>query len=243
MMREPIPFRPVRATLINGNGNGVHHLAEATDDDVHDDDYAMDDESDVEEERAELESAREVASNEAPWSPTPVRPARAYQRAHEDAQLNIVFPTVYEEDRTAKLKDLMTANAVSAITHQRMAEQMAKELGFEQYDYRAELHSIQVEAKKLSPDIGGSVDQIAGVNPQLQPGAQPPAGAPPGGVPGAPPSPKTRAKIGAPTPGLANDEDKDVPPRRADLSGPSVRAFKKQQRSLSSTESRRRRRS
>jgi hypothetical protein len=234
-MREPIPFRrPVRATFVesNGhvNGNGRPHVPEPVldldDEEETPDDFFADEFDDDEDERADAESLREVASNEAPWSPVPVRPAREFIRQNEDATLGIVFPTVYDEDRPSKMKDLTTAQAVAAITHQRMAEQMAKELGFEQYDYDAEIQAIRLEAKRLPDGTVSAVDQVAGVDPTKPDTPEEASKMAAPTMPGAVPS----MKVGAPTPGLQGD-DEPQPSRRAPLSGDSKAEFRKDQRS------------
>ena len=106
------------------------------------------------------------------------------------------------------LEDLATAQAVGAITHRRMAEQMAKELGFDDYDYVTELDAIKKEQQTIPPDILGVADAVAGA--PSKPGGNP---APPGGW--------------VPAPG-----ETDVPlyPKRHDLSGTQTARFRKLQR-------------
>ena len=155
--------------------------------------------------------AREAdASDSAPWSPVPTSIAREFVRDNEDAQLEVVFPTVYEEDRTAKLKDLITAQAAGSITHQRMSEQVAKELGFEEYDYTDELDAIEEEMKNLPKTILGVADQIAGAKGDT--GGDPASGAA-GGAPGS---------------GMASDR-LDTGEHRFPLSGVAQSRFKRQQ--------------
>jgi hypothetical protein len=84
-----------------------------------------------------------------PWSPVPTALGKAFINQNRDAQIDIVFPTVYDEDRTAKIKDLATAQALDTITHHRMSDQIAKEMGFENYEYDEEQQQI-TEEKKLS---------------------------------------------------------------------------------------------
>lgn len=90
----------------------------------------------------------------APWAPLPLRQARQYIQANPDAQVEILFPTVYEEDRSAKVRDLATAQGVGVISHRRMAEQMAKELGQEQYNYDAEQEEIRLHPGPPPPGGG-----------------------------------------------------------------------------------------
>ncbi len=212
-MRTPIPLNghPVRATLVTQQEEAFVDDDEELDDDELDDDEddeELDDEEQDDDATPEEKDAREVASDSAPWSPTPLRPARDFVKHDKNAGIEINFPTVYEEDRSKKLQDLATAQAVGAITHQRMSEQIAKELGFEQYNYDEELENIKIEMKKLPPGILSSTGEIAGA----------------GGGDGA---------AGASDSGFA-----DQPPRRADLSGDAAQAFRIQQRStVSASES------
>jgi hypothetical protein len=45
-------------------------------------------------------SSKVIVDTDAPWSPVPVRQAREFLRANPDARIEIIFPTVYEEDRS-----------------------------------------------------------------------------------------------------------------------------------------------
>jgi len=178
----------------------------------------------------EVSEVSESVNNEAPWSPVPVAPGRAFVRASPEAKIDFVFPTVYDEDRPSKMKDLTTAQAVAAISHQRMAEQMAKELGFEQYDYDSEIEAIRVESKKLPDGTISAVDQVAGVDPTLPDTPEEASKMSAPAMPGATPS----IKVGAPTPGLSRLEPQPPQPRpshRAPLSGPAKAEFRRDQRS------------
>lgn len=154
------------------------------------------------------------ADIEAPWSPVPLAKARAFLKANPMAKLDLIFPEAYAEDRSAKLKDLATAQGLDYFSHQRVATQAAQEFGFEQFDYDGEMEAIRQEKKKYA-DILGAGDllakRIAG-----------PAGGMggPGGI-----------TIGAPSPGLAAEDEEDhLMPRRADLAGPERVAFRRDQR-------------
>ncbi len=169
---------------------------------------------------AELAGDDETSTEEAeaydkqdtpPWTPVPLQVARDWLKDHEDGAFNTVFPTVYEEDRSTKLKDLGTAQALGVITHQRMSEQMAKELGIEQYDYQEELRQIEQEKATLPPDIVSATDEL------LIGRADSGAGIPPG----------------APEDGTPFGEE---PPRRSELAGPATQDFRRDQRSMSSRE-------
>lgn len=98
---------------------------------------------------------------DAPWAPPPLQQARDFLRANPDAKLDLIFPSVYEEDRSAKLKDLAVAQGLDYFTHQRAATQAAQEFGFEQFDYHAEMHAIREEKKEWG-DILGQGDALAG---------------------------------------------------------------------------------
>src|SRR5258708_38411068 len=91
-----------------------------------------------------------------------------------------------------------------------MAEQAAKELGFETHNYTEELALILAEMKKLPPSLLGAADAIAGATKGGGGGAG-------GGI-----------SIGAPAAGITSE-------RRGDLDTTSTAKFKQQQRSLVST--------
>jgi hypothetical protein len=50
--------------------------------------------------RDHVGSSKIIVDTDAPWSPVPVRQAREFLRANPDARIEIIFPTVYEEDRS-----------------------------------------------------------------------------------------------------------------------------------------------
>lgn len=160
----------------------------------------------------------EESDDDAPWVPVPTRQGQQFLDQNPEAALNVVFPTVYEEDRTAKIKDLATVNMLGAITHQRMAEQLVKELGVEDYDYQSEQDQIKKELKTLPPSELGVGDQIA----QRVVGLGPKAGAAGGGGP--------TYNFGQPAGGLAADRNGDAPQHRDDLSGVAQVRFRKLQR-------------
>ena len=170
-----------------------------------------------------------------PWSPVPTALGKTFINQNRDAQIDIVFPTVYEEDRTAKIKDLATAQALDTITHQRMSEQIAKEMGFENYEYAEEEDQIKEEKKKLqtgSTAIGatgelGIADDLASATIGLNVG---PGGditpkkagsgiGPGGGSTGPQP-------IGAPAPAMAAE---DSGKKRGEIADRSVAQWKKYQ--------------
>lgn len=123
----------------------------------------------------------------APWAPVPLSPAREYIKANPGAVLEINFPTVFEEDRSAKVKDIMTGDVAGYISHRRASEQYAKEMGFEQYDYEEEQAEISTEKPKAAvpPDLsgGGKSNPLAMSIGSTIGGHLGNAGAKPGGIP------------------------------------------------------------
>lgn len=147
-----------------------------------------------------------------PWSPIPTKNIRRLIAANEDAQLDVITPTAYEEDRSTKIRDLAGAKETGVITHRRYAEQVAKELGFEQYDYDEETRQIEQE-KASAPQPGGnlgagdvlahSIQRQQRENPSL--------------------SPEASAVVARRTP---DDDDDDDEGRRADTAAPARHAFR-----------------
>lgn len=90
----------------------------------------------------------------APWSPLPLQSTRQYIQQHQDAQIEIEFPTVYEEDRGKKIQDLTVAEQQKVISHRRYSEQVAKELGFAQYNYDEEQDDIKLHPSPAQPEMG-----------------------------------------------------------------------------------------
>jgi hypothetical protein len=163
---------------------------------------------------------------EAPWTPVPTGQIRAWLAANPDAALETVFPAVYEEDRTSKIKDLATAQGLDYVTHQRAAEQVAKELGIETYDYAAEMQAIKEEKKTLSAvslAIGDAIAQNVVGLPQPGAGRGGAAGATTFGRSGG-------VTIGAPAPAMASEGPEDQQPKRHELSGDETARFRKMQR-------------
>jgi hypothetical protein len=143
----------------------------------------------------------DAGNDDAPWSDVPLSPARKYIRDNPDAAIAIIFPTVYDEDRSKKLEDLAIAETAGTIAHQRMAEQMAKELGFDNYNYESEMQAIELERQTLPPFITKDVPETTGL-----PGSRPATGL--GDMPAMP----------------------NVAVRRTDVSGEQKATFRRQQR-------------
>jgi len=66
----------------------------------------------------------------------------------ENAECEITFPELISQDRTAKIKDLITAQEVGAIDHEYMATSIAQELGNTSYDYQKTQAKIAQEKKQ-----------------------------------------------------------------------------------------------
>lgn len=171
-----------------------------------------------------------------PWSPVPTAIGKTFINQNRDSQIDIVFPTVYEEDRTAKIKDLATAQALDTITHQRMSEQIAKEMGFENYAYDEEEQQIKDEKKKLqtgSTAMGstgelGIADDLASqtVGLNVGPGGEITPKSKGGGSLGPGGGSTGPQPIGAPAPAMAAE---DSGKKRGEIADRSVTQWKKYQ--------------
>src|SRR5262245_43357771 len=115
----------------------------------------------IKERHARLYEAADYGGPEAPWTPVPLGQIKEWFKTNPDAELETVFPTVYEEDRTSKIKDLATAQGLAYITHRRAAEQTAKELGLEKYDYEDEQEQIKQEMASVPQSGLAMGDAIA----------------------------------------------------------------------------------
>lgn len=163
---------------------------------------------------------------DAPWEPVPTRAAEEFLREVPEALLTLMFPTVYEEDRSVKLKDLATVQALGAITHERMSAQMVKELGIdEDYDYHEEQQAIAGEQRAMPTGDLGVGDALARrvIGPAAANGADPARG---GGDPAG--GPAARLAV-SPADGVNGNQ-----PKRADVSLPELHDFRRQQRQAES---------
>ncbi|MGH7393258.1 MAG: hypothetical protein ACREM3_27960, partial [Candidatus Rokuibacteriota bacterium] len=143
----------------------THHPAPDDDhDDYRDDvDFDVDPEDlvDLEEVEEADDLYRSAPEPEAPWSPVATDVARRFRQQHPDAAIDVVFPTVYEENRSEVIRDVVTAQAEGHLTHRRAAEIVAKELGIEQYDYEEEQRQIRAErAARVGPLTLGAGDAL-----------------------------------------------------------------------------------
>jgi len=168
--------------------------------------------------RAMLGEKLEAASYgapEAPWSPVPLADAREFINADETRKLDMIFPTVYEEDRSVKLKDLAMVQGLDYASHRWASEQSAQELGREDFDYDTEMKTIKKERVTLPP-------------PPPLPGMEPgePGAVPPGRGIGAGGDPTSGEFLPAGTP----HSDIEQPEKRDQISGPVQAEFRRQQK-------------
>lgn len=71
---------------------------------------------------------------------------RVMDWAHiEGAEMNVTFPEIIAQDRSAKLKDLALCESQKWISEKRAASIAAKELGIEDYDYEKEQEEINTQ--------------------------------------------------------------------------------------------------
>lgn len=118
----------------------------------------------------QLAEAGSYGTDDAPWSPVPLGDAREYLNEDETRKLDMIFPTVYEEDRSIKLKDIAMIQGLNYASHRWASEQAAQELGREDFDYDQEMKAIKKEEVLLP-------------KPAVLPGEEP------GAVPGEPGKP------------------------------------------------------
>lgn len=104
--------------------------------------------------------------------------ARLFKQFGIEADIEVTFPELISQDRSAKLKDLALAEAQGWISKRRSAEIAAKEFDITTYEYEEELEEI----KKEQSD--GMYDIPVPLSPLTAPGLQNPSqGAATGGAP------------------------------------------------------------
>lgn len=115
-----------------------------------------------------------------------------------DAEIEVTFPELYAQDRTAKLKDIALAESEGWITQERAATMGAKELSITEYDWETEKASIEQERHDPNQAYFAPLTAPPGAGPL---------------IPGMPP--------GAPQPTAATSPAKDNPnpPRAGDAQG------------------------
>lgn len=144
--------------------------------------------------------AGSYGTDDAPWSPVPLGDAREFLNEDETRKLDMIFPTVYEEDRSIKLKDIAMIQGLNYASHRWASEQAAQELGREDFDYDQEMKAIKKEEVLLPKpammpgeepaDAGSPGHAVVGKGPGIQgdptggefmrPGTEPTADDPPG---------------------------------------------------------------
>jgi len=153
---------------------------------------------------SEFEEAQHYGGSDgAPWTPVPLKQARDFINADDTRAVNILFPAVHQEDRTAKIKDIITAQGVDYLSHARSARMVAQEFEVENYEYDTEMETIKVERLTMPPP-----EQA------LLPGG-------PGGGGSVPAAAAADAFL---------DDVPEQQPRRAEISGEFQHDFRKQQR-------------
>ena len=69
-----------------------------------------------------------------------------------DMNYQIIFPEIGTEDRTAKMKDIATSQALEYLSHKRAATMTASELQITDYDYDDEQEQIRLEREEREND-------------------------------------------------------------------------------------------
>lgn len=88
-----------------------------------------------------------------------------------DVEIEVTFPTIAEQDRTAKLKDLYTAQEAGWISKKRAATIAAKELGITEYEYEEEQAEITADQPTdMTPLTTPAEEQSTRENPTSQAG-------------------------------------------------------------------------
>ncbi len=126
-------------------------LKEAADDQDDEPEDSEDDDEELDEELRESYGA----DADSPWAPVPLAPAREFLRKNPEAKLDLVFPETFVEDRSQKIKDVITAEGVGMLSHHRATELVAQEFGLEQFDYVAEMEQIRIERAQYGDILGG----------------------------------------------------------------------------------------
>lgn len=103
---------------------------------------------------------------------------------HEDADPEWIFPSVYEEDRGAKFRDLKAARESGSISHRTVATQQAQELGLAEYSYEEEMDQIDEERREGFLGTWPEGTEVAAqLGPQQPPQGPPADGQEPGDLP------------------------------------------------------------
>lgn len=93
----------------------------------------------------------------------------------EGVEWEITFPEIITQDRSAKIKDIITIEDAGYITKARAAEMCAKEMDISEYDYESEAEQIAAEKDPPIPTVINPLT-AAPQAPAAQPAAPAPAG-------------------------------------------------------------------
>jgi hypothetical protein len=94
-----------------------------------------------------------------------------------DPGVNVIFPEIITQDRSAKLKDLLLCEQSRWLKPERVATMAAKEMGVSDYSYQEELEDLKEQLPEV-PLVLGSPEQAdppQSMDPQLNSPKQPPA--------------------------------------------------------------------
>jgi hypothetical protein len=72
----------------------------------------------------------------------------------EGVECEVTFPELVSQDRSGKIKDLILAQEVDAVSHEYMSIAIAQELGHTSYDYSETQEAIKKEKAKLQNGAG-----------------------------------------------------------------------------------------
>lgn len=97
------------------------------------------------------------------------RKAFAQMGRNPEAEMEVTFPDIITQDRSAKLKDLALGEEMSWISRKSAATIAAKELGLDTYDYEEEMKEIGDQKQ----DDMESAQKMMTDNPLTQPGLDP----------------------------------------------------------------------
>lgn len=77
--------------------------------------------------------------------------SKLFDKFDINAEIEVTFPEIVVQDRSAKLRDTFLAANEGAISHKRASEIVAKELGITEYDYRSEQKEMLAQPGGMAP--------------------------------------------------------------------------------------------
>lgn len=89
-----------------------------------------------------------------------------------EQSMEFTFPSIAQEDRSAKLKDIAFSEAMDYFTKERSAAMVAREFNITDYDYRTEREAIRKE-RADDPVIATGLQQLPKIGPAEPGGEQP----------------------------------------------------------------------